>query len=72
MAKAAPAAMDAVAVGAAAIITVMIALYLILKVVVGAVASVLGFVRKELVLARAPTVFRGFPKYQPTVLFFSR
>ena len=70
MAKAAPAAMDAVAVGAAAIITVMIALYLILKVVVGAVASVLGFVRKELVLARAPMAPGFIPFIGHTITLF--
>ena len=70
MAKAAPAAMDAVAVGAAAIITVMIALYLILKVVVGAVASVLGFVRKELVLARAPMAPGFVPFIGHTITLF--
>ena len=66
----APAAMDAVALGAAAIITAMIALYLVLKAATGAVASVLGFLRKELVLARAPMAPGFIPLIGHTVTLF--
>ena len=66
----APAAMDAVALGAAAIITAMIALYFVLKAATGAVASVLGFLRKELVLARAPMAPGFIPLIGHTVTLF--
>ena len=62
--------MDAVALGAAAIITAMMAMYFVLKAATGAVASVLGFLRKELVLARAPMAPGFIPLIGHTVTLF--